>query len=48
MLAALFLVAAFAAFVYAAFKSSVRWVAAGLALYVLVPAFEAFASLLGR
>jgi hypothetical protein len=48
MVAALILVAAFVAFVYAAFKSSIKFVAVGLALWVLVPAFEAAASVLGK
>jgi hypothetical protein len=48
MIAALIIVAAFLAFVWAAIKSSVRWVAVGLALMTLVAAFDAAASLLGK
>jgi hypothetical protein len=46
--AALFLVAALAAFIWAAFKQSVRWVAAGLALWVFIAAFTALAALLQK
>jgi hypothetical protein len=48
MIASLILIAAFLAFVWAAIKSSVRWVAVGLALMTLVAAFDAAASILGR
>jgi hypothetical protein len=46
MLAAIILILAFASFAYAAFRSSVRWVAVGLALTIIEPAVHALASLL--
>lgn len=46
MLSSLIAIAAFVAFAYAAYKSSVRWVAVGLALLSLVAAFHAAAGLL--